>query len=522
MVEPSHPSSSNTQNSDSKTSPLRVFPYLRAAALLLVILLCIMVLTPLRAVLLKEAKELVRAWRSSAVPAAGEPVPDRAVSGELLEEEVAGLSVNEESENGEAAVSAPVEVERGLDAVGPDDVVAELEARPLPVPKVEPITSGGDIRKLSKGIQLETHVEVTPSARASVVREEASAYSASYRLEVKLPAAAQTIEELESVSPHLSELLPGMAELLSTAEVSPFYDQLYRNKVERLKRNATNLSVLTTRHNFFDCETILNLKDPTSGRRVLLLQGDMDVVSDGSDGDRLATMPEEIVNSTHYQPFTSYGWKKQTSTPNPMIAGWKKRIGNADREIAQSSTTAARRTWLRERKKMLQRGIEDMTYRSFLIAEHDPFIVLPVNILTNSRDPYAGRAGDYAAVIYQDKIYPAIVGDGGPTFKIGEASLRMAKRLNENASPYSRPVSDLTVTYLVFSNSRDKVKKPPNYEAWRVRCRELIEEIGGLGESVSLESWEDRLAVTEEIEEELEENTEIESTEEVASEDVVE
>ena len=51
-----------------------------------------------------------------------------------------------------------------------------------------------------------------------------------------------------------------------------------------------------------------------SGRGVFLLQAEMDVVSDGSDGDRLPVMPEEIVTSTNYQPFTSYGWRKTGST----------------------------------------------------------------------------------------------------------------------------------------------------------------------------------------------------------------
>jgi hypothetical protein len=138
----------------------------------------------------------------------------------------------------------------------------------------------------------------------------------------------------------------------------------------------------------------------------------------------------------------------------------------------------------------LKRGIEDMKYRSFLIAEHDPFIVIPVNILTDD-DPFAPKAGDYAVIVYQDKIYPSIVGDGGPTFKVGEASLRFARELNANASPYSRPVSDLKVSYLVFPGSRDAERKAPNYESWRQRCHELLQEIGG--STASLHEWQDTL-----------------------------
>ena len=200
-------------------------------------------------------------------------------------------------------------------------------------------------------------------------------------------------------------------------------------------------------------------------------------------------MPAEIVESANYQPFTSYGWKKTGTTPNPMIAGWEKRIGNANEELALPATTSARKTWLKERISYLKRGIEDMKARSFLVAEYDPFIVMPVHIITATNDPYAPRVGDYAVVIHEKKLYPAIVGDGGPTFKAGEASLRMAKELNPRATPYNRPVSDLKVTYLVFPNSREEERTAPDYVKWRKRCEELLAEIGGIGEGYSLHTW---------------------------------
>ena len=114
---------------------------------------------------------------------------------------------------------------------------------------------------------------------------------------------------------------------------------------------------------------------------------------------------------------------------NPMVAGWEKRIIAAKVELADAATTAARKAWLKERVSYLNKGIADMKARSFLIAEYDPYIVIPINLLTNTTDPYAPRVGDYAVVIHENKIYPAIVGDGGPTFKVGEASLRLAKEL---------------------------------------------------------------------------------------------
>jgi hypothetical protein len=172
-----------------------------------------------------------------------------------------------------------------------------------------------------------------------------------------------------------------------------------------------------------------------------------------------------------------------------MIAGWEKRIANAREELALPATTAARKTWLKERIDYLKRGIDDMKARSFLVAEHDPFIVIPVNLLTATNDPYAPRIGDFAVVIHDKKLYPVIVGDGGPNYKVGEASLRLAKEINPRATPYSRPESELKVTYLVFPNSRDQERTAPDYEKWKKRCEELLGEIGGLAPGYALHAW---------------------------------
>ena len=278
---------------------------------------------------------------------------------------------------------------------------------------------------------------------------------------------------------------------MEKAKVSNWYHQIYRNKVERVRRNAHDLSEILSKHNLYDCETMLELR-AAGGRRVLFIQSEMDVVSDGSDGDRLPEMPDKIVKSTYYQPFTSYGWPKKSKTPNPMLAGWEARLVNGIKELNDRSTTAKRKKWLRSRIAMLKRGIADLKGRSFLIAEYDPFIVIPVPLLT-SDDPYAPKVGDYAVVVYGEKIYPAIVGDGGPSFKVGEGSLRMARELNPKSSSYSRPVSDLKVSYVVFPKSRNAKKGPPDYEKWRQRCHELVGEIGGLGSGFQLHAWQDLL-----------------------------
>lgn len=364
----------------------------------------------------------------------------------------------------------------------PDPVIPRLDTSSSP--------SGGDVKMMRSGIPFHSEVLVENGGLASIERKDDNSYKAEYKLRIKVPKAAQTMEELKKNCADLDKIFPKFPQLLEKSLVSPHYNTLYTNKIARLKQDATQLNELLSKHNFYDLETILHLRDPATSRRVFFMQSEMDVVSDGSDGDRLATMPASIVESANYQPFTSYGWKKQTATPNPMIAGWEKRIGNANTELAAPNTTAARKNWLKDRIAYLQRGIADMKSRSFLVAEYDPFIVIPVHLLTANNDPYAPRIGDYAVVVYDKKLYPAIVGDGGPTFKVGEASLRMAKQLNPSSTPYSRPVSDLKVTYVVFPNSKDEVRAAPDYSKWKTRCEELVKEIGGLGEGFTLHTWD--------------------------------
>jgi hypothetical protein len=360
----------------------------------------------------------------------------------------------------------------------------------MDLPETEPgaIT---DVRKLRSGIPFKTEVKIAKGGIASVERVDEASYTASYQLSLRVPTPAKTLAEVETSLPGISKMLPGLPDLVAKATVSPWFAKLYQDKTDRVRRDANSLNELLTKHNVYDCETILNLQAP-GGRKVFFLQAEMDVVSDGSDGDRLPTMPEEIVNSPNYQPFTSYGWPKQTQVPNPMIVGWEKRMAAARKELALPATTAARKTWLRDRIKFLQRGIDDLKARSFLIADYDPFIVIPINILASS-DAFAPKVGDYAVVIYGKEIYPAVVGDGGPTFKVGEASLRLCKEINAKANSYNRPVSDLKIGYLVFPGTREATKGAPDYEKWRQRCHELLGEIGGLGEGFELHAWQDLL-----------------------------
>lgn len=389
--------------------------------------------------------------------------------------------------------SKPSQEERGGELAGREKETPPEPEKPkepeIQPPKDHTVSSGGDIRMLSRGTQLQTKITMEKGVAASVERVTDESFSAHYELKIKLPKAITTLPDLEKNTPELGSILPGLEAMLPDAKVSGFFYQLYENKSERLKKNATKLNELMTRHNFYDCETILNLKHPETGQRMLLMQAEMDVVSDGSDGDRLPVMPDKIVNSTNYQPLTSYGWRKTGKSPNPLIKGWKNRIAKAEAEIALPDTKEDRKAWLNSRIKKIKREIQDMEARSFLVAEYDPFVVMPINMLVSKADPYAARVGDYAIVIHAGKAYPSIVGDAGPSFKVGETSLRFCKKINPKAGIYSRPVSDLSVTYIVFPGSRDSFKEP-DYEEWRKRCLDYVSKVGGLGSEHELHSWE--------------------------------
>ncbi len=367
---------------------------------------------------------------------------------------------------------------------------ASVAEKPVAAPDIE-LGSVTDVRKLRSGIPFKTEVKIEKGGIASKERVDDTSYTATYQLSLRVPTPAKTVAELETSNPELSKMLPGLPALVGKAQVSPWFNKLYDNKAGRVRRDANTLNELLTKHNIYDCETILNLESE-KGRKIFFMQSEMDVVSDGSDGDRLPTMPADIVDSPNYQPFTSYGWPKKSKTPNPMVVGWEKRITAAQKEMAASGTTAERKAWLKDRIQYLKRGIEDLKNRSFLIADYDPFIVIPIDILGAS-DAFSPNIGDYAVVIFGKKLYPAIVGDGGPTFKVGEASLRFAKELNPKANSYNRPVSDLKITYLVFPGSREAERSAPDYEKWRQRCHELLGEIGGMGDGYELHQWQDTL-----------------------------
>jgi hypothetical protein len=391
-------------------------------------------------------------------------------------------------------ITREVEVEKRVEVPKEiiKEVIKEVPAPPVPLPDDYIPRKEADVATFFNGITIKTKLQTEQGTYASLERLNPEAYKAEFQLSVRVPKANQTVDELSRINPALTALLPDLKAMLPTAKVSGFYHQLYENKTSAIQRDLTRLNKILDRHNFFDCETILEMTHPVSKRKALLIQSEMDVVCDGSDGDRMATLDEYIFMSDYYQPFTSYAWAKKTKTPNPLLARWEERLTKAKEQFSVKGLPADKNRELKVLIDQLGLEIKDMKARSSLIAEKDPFIVLSLLFrgytATNKHTP---QMGDYAVVIYGDKMYPAICGDYGPTQKMGEASLFLAKTINEKATPYRRPESDLKVTYLIFPGTAEKPNAPPNLDQWHEKCSAYLTEIGAPGPGRELHRWED-------------------------------
>ncbi|HJT80946.1 MAG TPA: glycoside hydrolase family 75 protein, partial [Chthoniobacterales bacterium] len=320
--------------------------------------------------------------------------------------------------------------------------VVSVEVTPTPAPTPEPtptrppvITGKLDTGRIFNGVTLRSTVETPEGSDASTERADPDSYVVELKLQARLPQPNKTIEELQKITPQLGTLLPGLTTMVGPNSVSSLYNDLYSTKVKNLRDNLNRLDQILSRHNFYDCQTVLQLEHPQSKRKALLMQADMDVDSDGSDSDR---MPAGPAVTTNFKPFTSYRWPKKTPTLNPYQPAIEERLRKAEEELNAKTTSSERKIELRRTIGILRDEINTLKKFSFLIGATDPFIVIP-GIFHRAK---AARVGDYAVVIFGDKIYPVLVGDVGPNDKTGEASLRIAKEINNLATPYNRPVSD--------------------------------------------------------------------------------
>ncbi|MBA3833134.1 MAG: hypothetical protein H0X34_14815 [Chthoniobacterales bacterium] len=366
--------------------------------------------------------------------------------------------------------------------LGPQVLATPTPPAEVPPPARPPLISGKlDTAKLWGGITVHAEVNSTPGGAASVERADPQSYLLDLSLKVRVPTPNEKMEDLVKVTPQLPALLPGLAADLLPGSFSPLFHDLYEVKVQSLRQNLVRLDQLLSRHNFYDCQTIMQLRNPATKRQVMLLQADMDVDADGSDADRL---PVSAGDSTNFKPFTSYRWKKKTAVPSAFLAPAEATLQRYETEFARKGLTMERNRDLRIGIQRMREEVDSLKRFSFLIAAADPYIVLP-GIMARARN--AGQVGDYAIVAVGDQLYPAIVGDVGPNDRVGEASLRIAREVNRLATANNRPVSDLKVTYLIFPGTAEKSFGPPDLDKIQARCEALVKDIGGA--SVPLHHW---------------------------------
>jgi len=85
---------------------------------------------------------------------------------------------------------------------------------------------------------------------ASIERKDANSYTAEYKLTIRVPDPSKTLDQLQTVNPRLSKLLPGLPAMLEKPEVSRWFFDLYKRKTDSLKEDATKLNELLTKHNY--------------------------------------------------------------------------------------------------------------------------------------------------------------------------------------------------------------------------------------------------------------------------------
>lgn len=369
-----------------------------------------------------------------------------------------------------------------LQRYAPAEVVTTPTPEPTTVPKPPLVGGKLDTARLFNGITVRSSVETPPGADAATERVDPQSYVLELKLQARMPSPNRTIDELAKVTPELPKLLPALASMLEPDSVAPYFAELYNTKIKNLRENLVRLDQLLSRHNFYDCQTVLLLRHPDTHRKAILLQADMDVDADGSDSDRLAAGSGA---SPNFKPFTSFRWPKKTNAPNPYLGPTEERLHKAEAEFVQKTATPERKKDLRAAIGQMRDEITTLKKFSFLIGTTDPYIVVPSGF---ARSTEGGKVGDYAVVIFGDKIYPAVVGDVGPADKVGEASLRISKEINTLSTPMNRPVSDLKVTYLIFPGTADPPFGPPDLEKLQAKCETFVKEIGGA--TVPLHKWE--------------------------------
>ena len=318
-------------------------------------------------------------------------------------------------------------------------------------------------------------------------------------ISIKRPEAVSDFGTLRELNPKLSTALADIESLVERGTVSSRFRLLFDEKAKHIKRQKT-LDALSN-YNYYDCATIMDLVHPETGRKALLIQAGMDVVTDGSDPDRAGDLADYhgALSSNWFQPYTGYVWGR-AKNKNPFgsyyddriseLVGLKAEVDERNKELPIRAFRMVSELY-QEEINHLSRVKKDNSWglrnnpRS-VVAALDPIIVLPRNWFGKSASI---SHGDYALVIYGDRVFPTMVAEAGPTYKIGEASLRLAREINKDASGTQRAVDAFGVTYVVFPGTRKASRSEPDVLEINAKVRALVDEIGGLGDGAQFEVW---------------------------------
>ena len=347
-----------------------------------------------------------------------------------------------------------------------------------------------EVLKMANGAVVEAQVESNTSTNCALITATIPQdYRLQLTLHVAIPKPATTLCELAAATPELPQALPNLEEMISSSpqgekEASPFFKKLFENKTKALQHQLSFLGQLFPRESLYDCQTILALTNKKNGARALLVQAIMNVNADGSDGDR--NIPLEKLSAC-YQPQTNYRWPKTTSHPNPNLYEVEEQLAQAQLSVTNGALPLDQKNKLQEQIISKQQMITELQHWSFLIGSADPFIVLP-KFMLDQKNNESAAVGDYAVVLYQNKLYPAIVGDIGPSSKIGEASLRLCRAIDPRSGADHRPISSPHVSYFIFPKSADDSMSAPNYTHWSERCHQLWNALGG-SSSIQWQEW---------------------------------
>jgi hypothetical protein len=124
-----------------------------------------------------------------------------------------------------------------------------------------------------------------------------------------------------------------------------------------------------------------------------------------------------------------------------------------------------------------------------LVGSLDPFIVVPQTWPDRLKLPFSVQVGDFVAVIAGGKVYPCVIGDTGGDAKMGEASLKVAQAINPKATGRNSAADNVTVTYVIFPQTR-LAMTAPDLSLFQNEVARLLEEIGGLGSGTLLHHWQ--------------------------------